>query len=115
MDERQEFALILHLAIRGSTFTRLSSFPMQVKSVHLLPPQLFNKFKFDCAGVSNTLTKLLPENVARKLPMWSVLSDSKPAIGLLSIFIGMKGTDKELGLTAQNLFSMKSNDMEKVT
>ena len=60
------------------------------------------------------MTKLLPENVARKSPMWSVPSDSKQAIGLLSIFIGLMGTAKELGLTAQNLFGTNGNDFEKV-
>ena len=66
------------------------------------------------AGVYNTLAKLLPVNVARTLPLWPVVSNSKPAIGLLSVFVGMKGTAKELGVTAQNIFATKNNDLEKV-
>lgn len=57
---------------------------------------------------------MLPENVARTLPVWSILSDFKPGIGLMTVFIGLKGTDKELGLTNQNTFAMKGNDMGKV-
>lgn len=70
---------------------------------------------FDSAGVYNTLTKFLPENVARTLPMWPILANSKPAIGLMGAFVGLKGTDKELGLTAQNILSINTNDLEKVT
>ena len=43
-----------------------------------------------------------------------MVSDAKPAIALMSVFVGMKGTAKELGLTAQNIFAFKSNDYEKV-
>ena len=60
------------------------------------------------------MTKLLPENIARTLPLWPMVSDAKPAIALMSVFVGMKGTAKELGLTAQNIFAFKSNDYEKV-
>ena len=112
MDERQEFAFILQ-TIRGSTFTRLLSFPMQVKSVHLLLLiELIITFYF--AGVHNTFYKLLPENVARKSPMWSELSKMKQGRALLGVYIGMKGTDKELGITPQNVLVAKTNDFEKV-
>lgn len=46
--------------------------------------------------------KLLPENVARTAPVWPMVSSAKPGIGLLAVFIGLKGNAKQLGFTAQN-------------
>ena len=65
------------------------------------------------SGVVNTMTKLVPENIARTLPLWPLVTNAKPAIGLLCVYVGMKGTAKELGLTAQNIFSFKTH-FEKV-
>ena len=46
--------------------------------------------------------------------MWSVLSNSKPGMAVMGVFLGLKGTAKELGLEKINLITMKSNDMKKV-
>ena len=54
------------------------------------------------AGFYNTFMKLLPESVARKAPVWPIVSSAKPGIGLLAVFVGLKGSAKELGFTAQN-------------
>lgn len=59
--------------------------------------------------------QLLPEKVAKKSPVWPVVSKANPGIGLLSVFLGLKGTAEELGLTAQNFFVLKGNNCEKVT
>ena len=58
--------------------------------------------------------QMLPEKVAKQSPIWPVVSNAKPGIGVLSVFLGLKGTAEELGLTAQNIFVLKGNDCEKV-
>jgi all-trans-retinol 13,14-reductase len=64
----------------------------------------------------NTLKDLLPENIAKKSPSWPLTSAIKPAIGNLSVFIGIKGSSKELGLSAQNVWfsSSTTSDVENV-
>jgi all-trans-retinol 13,14-reductase len=64
----------------------------------------------------NTLKDLLPENIAKKSPCWPLTSAIKPAIGHLSVFIGIKGSSKDLGLSAQNVWfsSYTDPDLENV-
>jgi hypothetical protein len=57
---------------------------------------------------------MLPENIAKKLPSWPLTSDIKPAAGNISVFIGLKGSPKELGLTAQNVWIYSGSNTEDV-
>ncbi|EFX72451.1 hypothetical protein DAPPUDRAFT_308270 [Daphnia pulex] len=56
------------------------------------------------AGLQNTFQDLLPENVAKLSPSWSLVNSLSAALGNLTVFIGLKGTPEELGLTAQNVW-----------
>ncbi|XP_046639196.1 all-trans-retinol 13,14-reductase-like [Daphnia pulicaria] len=56
------------------------------------------------AGLQNTFQDLLPENVAKFSPSWSLANSLPAALGNLTVFIGLKGTPEDLGLTAQNVW-----------
>ncbi|XP_046641861.1 all-trans-retinol 13,14-reductase-like [Daphnia pulicaria] len=64
------------------------------------------------AGLHNTLQDLLTEHVAKKSHCWPLTSAIKPAAGNISVFIGLKGSPKELGLTAQNLWIYSGSNTE---
>lgn len=66
-------------------------------------------------GIHNTMTKLLPEAVAKTSPVWPLTRTSQPGIGCLSVFIGLRGTSEELGLKAQNTWAFTSSGMNYVT
>jgi all-trans-retinol 13,14-reductase len=55
-------------------------------------------------GLQNTFQDLLPENVAKLSPSWSLANSLPAALGNLTVFIGLKGTPEDLGLTAQNVW-----------
>lgn len=55
-------------------------------------------------GLQNTFQDLLPENVAKLSPTMSLANSIPAALGNLTVFIGLKGTPEELGLTAQNVW-----------
>ncbi len=55
-------------------------------------------------GLQNTFQDLLPESVAKLSPSWSLVNSLPAALGNLTVFIGLKGTPQELGLTAQNVW-----------
>ncbi|XP_046641575.1 all-trans-retinol 13,14-reductase-like, partial [Daphnia pulicaria] len=61
----------------------------------------------------NTLQDLLTEHVAKKSHCWPLTSAIKPAAGNISVFIGLKGSPKELGLTAQNLWIYSGSNNEE--
>jgi hypothetical protein len=65
-------------------------------------------------GLHNTLQDLLTEHVAKKSHCWPLTSAIKPAAGNISVFIGLKGSPKELGLTAQNLWIYSGSNTEDV-
>jgi len=65
-------------------------------------------------GIYNTFMKLLPEDVARTSPTWPLACSAKPGIGCFSVFVGLKGTTEELGLSAQNVWAFSGNHSEKV-
>lgn len=58
--------------------------------------------------------KLLPEEVARTSPIWPLACSAKPGIGCFSVFVGLKGTTEELGLSSQNVWAYCGKDSEKV-
>jgi hypothetical protein len=65
-------------------------------------------------GIHNTFLDLLPENVAKKSPIWPLSNTMKPGIGCLSVFIGLRGTTEELGLKAENLWVFTESSNQKV-
>jgi hypothetical protein len=65
-------------------------------------------------GLHNTLQDLLTEHVAKKSHCWPLTSAIKPAASNISVFIGLKGSPKELGLTAQNVWMYSGSNTEEV-
>ena len=53
---------------------------------------------------------LSSEGVAGTTPVWPMISTAEPGIGLLFVFIGLKGSAKELGLSAHNGMAFTSFD-----
>ncbi|KZS15688.1 Uncharacterized protein APZ42_018888 [Daphnia magna] len=66
------------------------------------------------AGMQNTLLDLLPERVAKKSPAWPLMKTIKPSYGNISVFVGLRGTTEELGLTAQNIWIHNGSDLQKI-
>ncbi|KAK4020460.1 hypothetical protein OUZ56_002436 [Daphnia magna] len=66
------------------------------------------------AGMQNTLLDLLPERVAKKSPAWPLMKTIKPSYGNISVFVGLRGTPEELGLTAQNIWIHNGSDLQKI-
>ena len=66
------------------------------------------------AGVMNTMTYLLPTDIAQKSPMYSLIKKDKvrPSIACVQLFVGLRGTSKELGLKAQNIWTYTSTDFK---
>lgn len=65
------------------------------------------------AGLFNTYKYLLPEN-ARCLPgVKQQLEMVRPGLGMLSVFICLRGTKKELGLQSTNYYVYFDTDMDK--
>ncbi|XP_036895349.1 all-trans-retinol 13,14-reductase isoform X2 [Sturnira hondurensis] len=65
------------------------------------------------AGLFNTYTYLLPEN-AHCLPgVKQQLEMVQPGLGMLSVFICLRGTKKDLGLQSTNYYVYFDTDMDK--
>ena len=66
------------------------------------------------AGLTNTVTKLLPSEVASQTGLTKLVKKVNPGPGFLMIFIGLGGTKEELGLAAQNTWAFTDPDVIKV-
>ena len=62
------------------------------------------------AGVMNTMTYLLPPEVAQRAPLYKFIQNgtTKVSPACLQVFVGLKGTAKELKMKAQNVWSYNS-------
>jgi all-trans-retinol 13,14-reductase len=68
------------------------------------------------AGVINTFTKLLPQEVAKRSDIYSLIGRSvESSSGCISLFVGLNGTAEELKLTSQNFWIYTSNDLSGIT
>jgi all-trans-retinol 13,14-reductase len=56
------------------------------------------------AGLHNTFLKLLPEEALSKIPFRKEITQLKPSHGHLSLYIGLKKTTEELGITKANIW-----------
>ncbi|XP_057369708.1 all-trans-retinol 13,14-reductase-like [Daphnia carinata] len=66
------------------------------------------------AGMHNTLLDLLPKSEAEKSSAWPLTKTIRPSVGNLSVFVGLRGTTEELGLTAQNIWVHAGSNLEKM-
>jgi all-trans-retinol 13,14-reductase len=72
--------------------------------------------KCDCvissAGVINTFKGLLPDDVAERSGYRRALDTVEPSLGHLGVYVGLKGTAKEIGLPRTNYWVYPSNDYD---
>jgi phytoene dehydrogenase-like protein len=64
------------------------------------------------AGVTNTLTRLLPESALRASGYDRLLAGVKPSIGHLCVYVGLKGTAEEHALPRTNYWIYQDNDCD---
>ena len=57
------------------------------------------------AGALNTLGHLLPTSAAEKYGISKLVGQVRPGLALLSVFIGLRGSNKDLGLKASNVWT----------
>ena len=56
------------------------------------------------AGVANTFGRLLPKDVVGRMGMGEVVATVRPSVAHLCLYVGLKHTAEELGLTGTNLW-----------
>jgi all-trans-retinol 13,14-reductase len=64
------------------------------------------------AGVFNTFDGLLPDAVAEQSGYRRKLDSVEPSLGHLGVYVGLKGTAKEIGLPRTNYWIYPSNDYD---
>ncbi|XP_037015586.2 all-trans-retinol 13,14-reductase isoform X2 [Artibeus jamaicensis] len=67
------------------------------------------------AGLFNTYKYLLPENVHCLPGVKQQLEMIRPGLGMLSVFICLRGTKKDLGLQSTNYYVYFDTDMDKAS
>ncbi|XP_052073278.1 all-trans-retinol 13,14-reductase-like isoform X1 [Mytilus californianus] len=77
--------------------------------------ELFAKNIISDAGVSNTFLRLLPKEVAVKSSIFPMIKKVGESFSFISMFVGLEGTTKELGLKAQNIWAFTRPDVEELT
>ncbi|CAG0892037.1 unnamed protein product [Darwinula stevensoni] len=65
------------------------------------------------ANVTVTLTKLLPEKVARRTIQYPVLSRLRPSGPWIEVFLGLNASNEELELSAKNYICFTGNNSEE--
>lgn len=77
--------------------------------------KIFAKAVISAAGVINTYQHLLPKPVTQKLNLEdNLLQKVKSGHGALSIFVGLKGSNEELGLKATNTWAFTDVDFNRL-
>lgn len=67
------------------------------------------------AGFFNTYQKLLPQSVSPFDDIMKNTKGVKHGVGAMSVYIGLKGSKKDLGLKAQNTWAFSGNELDKIT
>ena len=64
------------------------------------------------AGVDNTIGHMLPREVAESSGYLDAMANVEPSVGHLGVYVGLKGTARELGLPRTNFWIYPSNDYD---
>ncbi len=64
------------------------------------------------AGVDNTVNHLLPAAAAASTGYRKAMANVEPSVGHLGVYVGLKGTARELGLPRTNFWIYPSNDYD---
>jgi all-trans-retinol 13,14-reductase len=65
-----------------------------------------------CAGIDNTFSRLLPEQVVRAAGYAEKLPRVRPSMGHVGVYIGLRQSAQELGLPRTNFWIYPSNDYD---
>ncbi|KAL3857332.1 hypothetical protein ACJMK2_012010 [Sinanodonta woodiana] len=65
------------------------------------------------AGIHNTFKYLLPKEIAQKSVLYHLLENVGISISNMTVFVGLNGSNEELGLTAGNTWSYFDADVER--
>merc|ERR1719494_1243910 len=68
--------------------------------------KIYAPMVISAAGVINTYSRLLPPQVQEEHNLTKVLSKVNSGVGAMSIFVGLDGTNEELGLKATNSWAL---------
>jgi len=75
--------------------------------------KIYAPMVISAAGVINTYSRLLPPQVQEKHNLTKVLSKVNSGVGAMSIFVGLDGTNEELGLKATNSWAFTDTELDR--
>jgi len=77
--------------------------------------KIYAKSVISAAGVINTYKRMLPKHVSQKLDLENTLFQKvESGNAALSVFVGLKGSNEELGLKATNTWAFSGVDLNKL-
>lgn len=85
---------------------------VQVKKGHNIY-DILSPIVISGAGLTNTVKSLLPEEVGVASGLMCLADRLKPGLALMTVFIGLDGSDQELGLKASNVWAFIDNDLQE--
>ena len=106
-------------AAGGEVFTYARVEQILVENDRVTGVEMKDGHRIDCncvissAGVDNTFNHLLPEDIATRSGYRRHMENVQPSVGHLGVYIGLKGTAKELGLPKTNFWIYPGNDYDK--
>lgn len=102
----------------GEVFTYARVKRILVAGGHVRGVEMEDGTRIDCAcvvssaGVANTFQRLLPPDVVRQAGYDRLLTRVKPSAAHLGVYVGLKGTAKELGLPKTNFWIYPDGDFD---
>ncbi|KAK6190807.1 hypothetical protein SNE40_002594 [Patella caerulea] len=70
------------------------------------------KYIISNAGANNTFKYLLPPEVATKSSLYPLIDKIGPSASFITVFLGLDGTDEEMGLTSGNIWYYRDSDID---
>ena len=102
----------------GEVFTYARVEEILVENGSVVGVRMQDGHRIDCscvvssAGIDNTVNHLLPREVATSSGYLDHMSQVEPSVGHLGVYIGLKGTARELDLPRTNYWIYPSNDYD---
>jgi all-trans-retinol 13,14-reductase len=98
------------------TYARVSQIVVEDGNVRGVEMNDGHRIECECvissAGVANTFNELLPRKIAETTGYKRFLKSVEPSFAHLGVYIGLKGTAKELGLPKTNFWIYPDNDYD---
>jgi all-trans-retinol 13,14-reductase len=102
----------------GEVFTYARVRQILVEDGKVAGVEMEDGHRIDCpcvvssAGIDNTFRRLLPQETVNSAGYTQLLSQVRPSMGYLGVYIGLKGTAESLGLPNTNFWIYPSNDYD---